>query len=246
MNERRKRRLADAETGFASVLVSGTQLSIPFPPLVRTDRRVENHYSVISSTLFNAMHRRQIFALPFVLLTACSKAPVAFLNTDLTGATFGRRFSLTDHQGRLRTLDDFRGKVVVLFFGYTSCPDICPSTLARLAEVMKVLGAEAEKVQVLFVTLDPERDSAERLKDFVPWFNPTFLGLRGDTAQIKAVQEEFRVFSVRKEVGSELGYVLDHSSGAYVFDPAGNLRLYVKDTTSTSDIVSDIRHLLKG
>lgn len=190
------------------------------------------------------MDRRQIFALPFVLLTACSKAPVAFLNTDLTGATFGRHLSLTDHQGQPRTLDDFRGKVVVLFFGYTSCPDICPSTLARLAEVMKVLGADAGKVQILFVTLDPERDSAERLKDFVPWFNPTFLGLRGDKEQIKAVQEEFRIFSARKEVGSELGYILDHSSGAYVFDPAGKLRLYVKDTSSVADIVSDIRQLL--
>lgn len=190
------------------------------------------------------MDRRQIFALPFVLLTACSKAPVAFLNTDLTGATFGRRLSLTDHKGQPRTLDDFRGKVVVLFFGYTSCPDICPSTLARLAEVMKVLGADAGKVQILFVTLDPERDSTERLKDFVPWFNPTFLGLRGDKEQIKAVQEEFRIFSARKEVGSELGYILDHSSGAYVFDPAGKLRLYVKDTSSVADIVSDIRQLL--
>ena len=189
------------------------------------------------------MDRRQIFALPFVLLTACSKAPVAFLNTDLTGATFGRRLSLTDHKGQPRTLDDFRGKVVVLFFGYTSCPDICPSTLARLAEVMKVLGADAGKVQILFVTLDPERDSAERLKDFVPWFNPTFLGLRGDKEQIKAVQEEFRIFSARTAVGSELGYLLAHSSGAYVFDPAGKLRLYVKDTSSVADIGSDIRQL---
>ena len=182
--------------------------------------------------------------LPLALLSACNQAPAGFLNTELTGATFGRRLSLTDHHGQLRTLDDFRGKVVVLFFGYTSCPDICPGTLARLAEVMKALGAEAGKVQVLFVTLDPERDSAERLKGFAPWFNPTFLGMRGDAAQIKAVQEEFRVFSARKEVGGDLGYVLDHSSGAYVFDPAGNLRLYVKDTSSVADIVADIRQLL--
>lgn len=192
------------------------------------------------------MNRRQIFALPFVFLAACSKAPEVFLNTDLTGATFGRRLRLTDHQGQLRTLDDFRGKVVVLFFGYTSCPDVCPGTLARLAEVMKVLGNEAGKVQVLFVTLDPERDSAQRLKEFVPWFNPTFLGLRGNNEQIKAVQEEFRVFSARKEVGSDLGYVLDHSSGAYVFDPAGNLRLYVKDSASVADIAADIRKLMVG
>ncbi len=111
----------------------------------------------------------------------------------------------------------------MIFFGYTSCPDICPTTLARLAEVMKALGPAAGAVQVLFVTLDPERDSAERLKEFVPWFHPSFLGLRGDQAQIKVVTDEFRVFSARKEVGSELGYVLDHSSGAYVFDPVGRL-----------------------
>ena len=111
---------------------------------------------------------------------------------------------------------------------------------------MKALGPEAEKVQVLFVTVDPERDTAARLKDFVPWFHPSFLGLRGDAAQTRAVSEEFRVFSSRREVGSELGYVLDHSSGAYVFDPAGRLRLYVKDTASVEDIVADIRLLQEG
>jgi len=131
-------------------------------------------------------------------------------------------------------------------FGYTSCPDICPTTLSRLAEVMKALGPEAEKVQVLFVSVDPERDTAERLKDFVPWFHPSFVGLRGDAAQTRAVSEEFRVFSSRREVGSQLGYVLDHSSGAYVYDPAGRLRLYVKDNSSVDDIVADIRQLLAG
>jgi protein SCO1/2 len=192
------------------------------------------------------MRRRLFIALSCTLLTACSRAPVAFRNTDLTGATFGRGFELEDHHGQRRSLADFRGKVVVIFFGYTSCPDICPTTLARLAEVMKALGPAAGAVQVLFVTLDPERDSAERLKEFVPWFHPSFLGLRGDQAQIKVVTNEFRVFSARKEVGSELGYVLDHSSGAYVFDPVGRLRLYVKDTANVNDIVADIRLLQEG
>jgi protein SCO1 len=192
------------------------------------------------------MRRRLFLALPCALLAACSRAPVAFRNTDLTGATFGRGFELTDHRGQQRSLADFRGKVVVIFFGYTSCPDICPTALARLAEVMKTLGPAAGAVQVLFVTLDPERDSGERLDAFVPWFHPSFLGLRGDPVQIKAVADEFRVFSARKEVGSELGYVLDHSSGAYVFDPAGRLRLYVKDTASVDDVVADIRLLQDG
>lgn len=192
------------------------------------------------------INRRLFLVLSAAALLACNRAAVAFRNTDLTGASFGGQLSLTDHHGQQRSLADFRGKAVVLFFGYTACPDICPTTLARLAEVMKALGAEAERVQVLFVTLDPERDSAERLKDFVPWFYPGFLGLRGDAAQTKAVTDEFRVFAARKPVDGELGYVIDHSSGAYVFDPAGRLRLYVRDTASVDDIVTDLRLLLQG
>ena len=192
------------------------------------------------------MKRRLFLALLGVLLLACNRAPVVFRNTDLTGATFGRQLSLTDHHGQLRSLNDFRGKAIVVFFGYTACPDICPTMLARLAEVMKALGDDAQRVQVLLVTVDPERDSADRLKDFVPWFYPTFLGLRGDAAQTRAVTEEFRVFAARKSVSGELGYVIDHSSGAYIFDPAGRLRLYIKDSASIDDIATDVRCLLRG
>lgn len=192
------------------------------------------------------MNRRLFLALLAALLLSCKKPPLAFRNTDLTGASFGRQLALVDHHGQPRSLADFNGKATVVFFGYTSCPDICPTMLARLAEVMKTLGGEASRVQVLFVTIDPERDSAERLRDFVPWFNPTFLGLSGDQAQTKATLEEFRIFAARKQVAGELGYVIDHSAGAYVFDPAGRLRLYVKDTASVDDIVADIRLLLQG
>lgn len=192
------------------------------------------------------MNRRFFLTVSVALLLSCNKQPVAFRNTDLTGASFGRRLALPDHHGQQRSLADFKGKATVVFFGYTSCPDICPTMLARLAEVMKTLGSDASRVQVLFVTVDPERDSAERLRDFVPWFNPAFLGLRGDVAQIKAATEEFRVFAARKPVEGELGYVIDHSTGAYVFDPAGHLRLYVKDTASVDDIAADIRLLLQG
>ncbi len=192
------------------------------------------------------MNRRLFLALSIAALLACKRQPVVLRNTDLTGATFGRHLTLVDHHGQQRSLSDFRGKAIVLFFGYISCPDICPTMLARLAEVMKSLGGDAERVQVLFVTVDPERDSADRLKDFVPWFNPTFLGLRGDAAQIKAATEEFRVFAARKPVEGELGYVIDHSTGAYVFDPSGRLRLYVKDTSSIEDIAADIQALLQG
>ena len=192
------------------------------------------------------MKRRFFLAIPGVLLLACSRAPAGFRNTDLTGANFGRQLQLTDHEGKPRTLADFRGKVIVIFFGYTSCPDICPTMLSKLTQVMQALGPAAQSVQVLFVTLDPERDSGERLKEFVPWFHPSFLGLRGDAAQTKAAADEFRVFSARKEVGSGIGYVLDHSSGAYVLDPAGRLRLYVKDSVGADDIVADIRQLQDG
>ena len=192
------------------------------------------------------MKRRLFLAMSVVALLSCKRRPVTFVNTDLTGANFGRQLALLDHHGQMRSLADFQGKATVVFFGYTACPDICPTMLAKLADVMKVLGSGAERVQVLFVTLDPQRDSAERLKDFVPWFNPTFLGLRGDEVQIKAATEEFRVFAARKPVEGELGYVIDHSTGAYVFDPAGRLRLYVKDTSSVEEIASDIRLLQQG
>lgn len=192
------------------------------------------------------MRNRLCILLCLAMLAGCSPPPASFVNTDLTGATFARGLTLDDHDGRQRTLADFHGKVVVVFFGYTSCPDICPSTLARLAGAMQQLGAEAQRVQVLFVTLDPERDSGERLKTFVPWFHPGFLGLRGDAAQTRAASEEFRVFSARKAVDGELGYVLDHSTGAYVFDPAGRIRLYVKDSASIEEIVADLRLLLSG
>lgn len=192
------------------------------------------------------MIRRRFLVLLPLLLAACKPAPLVWRNTDLTGASFGRQLQLTDHHGQLRNLTDFHGKAIVLFFGYTSCPDVCPTTLARFAEVMKTLGEEAERVQVLFVTLDPERDSAARLAEFVPWFHPSFIGLRGDSGQIRHATEEFRIFSARKPVEGELGYVIDHSSGAYVFDPAGRLRLYVKDTASVEDIAADLRQLLRG
>ena len=192
------------------------------------------------------MTRRLLLILLCLLALACSREPPSFRATELTGATFGRQLELPDHYGQLRSLKDFAGKAVVVFFGYTSCPDICPGTLARFAEVMKALGPQAEKVQVLFVSLDPERDTPERLQAFVPWFYPSFLGLRGDATQTRLAAEEFRVFSARQEVGGSLGYVLDHSSGAYIFDPAGRLRLYVKDGALVEDIVADLRLLLAG
>ncbi|MGE5491515.1 MAG: SCO family protein [Actinomycetota bacterium] len=179
-------------------------------------------------------------------LTACSRQAPVFHGTDITGASFGQHLALTDHNGQPRRLEDFRGKAVVLFFGYTACPDVCPTTLAKFAEVMKALGPEAQKVQVLFVTLDPERDTPARLKEFVPWFDPSFIGLYGDRAAIDAAAKEFRIYAAKKEVGGGMGYVLDHTAGAYVFDPAGRLRLFVSDTGQVADIAADLKVLLAG
>ena len=164
-----------------------------------------------------------------MMLAACDKPAPQFHATDITGASFGQRLALTDHNGQPRKLEDFRGRAVVLFFGYTACPDVCPTTLSKYAEVLKALGPEAAKVQVLFVTLDPERDTPQRLKEFVPWFDPSFIGLYGDRAATEAAAKEFRIFAARKEVGGGMGYVLDHTAASYIFDPAGRLRLYVAD-----------------
>ena len=181
-------------------------------------------------------------------LTGCGeRMPAAFSTTDVSGAAFGRTLAgLRDHHGTPRTLADFQGKAVLLFFGYTSCPDVCPTTLARFAEVMKALGADAGRVQVLFVTLDPERDTPEKLAAYVPWFDPSFVGLYGDAAATDAAAKEFKVFHARVAGSDGMGYVIDHSAGAYALDPAGKLRLYIKDDAPTEAIVGDLKRLLSG
>jgi protein SCO1/2 len=213
---------------------------------VRTNSQIQNQNSWIKFKKFPPM-RRLLLSLFCLLALACNRPPPPpFHATDLTGASFGRQLELTDHHGLRRSLADFRGQAVIVYFGYTACPDVCPTTLTRFAAMMRSLGPQAAKVQVLFVSLDPERDSAERLAAFVPWFYPSFLGLRGDVEQTKAVAEEFRVFSSRQEIGGGLGYVLDHSTGAYVFDPAGRLRLFLKDDAAVEDVAADLRLLLAG
>jgi len=182
-----------------------------------------------------------------LLLGACApEKPVTFHSTDITGAEFGRQLALTGHDGKPRSLADYRGKLVVVFFGYTTCPDICPTTLARFADVVKSLGEQGQQVQVLFVTVDPARDTAERLASYVPWFHPSFVGLYGDAATTEATAREFKIFYSKKELEGGVGYVMDHSAGAYVFDPAGRLRLYVKDEVSNADLAADLRLLLSG
>jgi protein SCO1/2 len=182
-----------------------------------------------------------------LLAAGCDKLaskPPAFQNTDLTGLDYAKGFSLTDHNGKARTLADFKGKVVVLFFGYTQCPDVCPTTMAEMAAVMKELGPAASEVQVLFVTLDPERDTQQLLASYVPAFDKRFLGLRGTPEQTAATAKEFKVF-VAKVPGKEPGsYTVDHTAGSYVFDKEGRVRLFLRHGQGPAPIVHDLRQLL--
>lgn len=190
------------------------------------------------------MHRA-LRMLALLVLGACTQ-PAHFSATDITGAEWGRDFHLSDHNAKPSQLADFKGKAVVIFFGYTQCPDVCPTTLSGMAEVAKLLGADADRVQVLFITLDPERDTPAVLARYVTAFNPAFLGLSGDLAATAATAKEFKVF-YQKQAGSTAGsYTLDHTAASYVYDPAGRLRLYVAYGTPPEKIAGDIRQLLVG
>jgi len=178
-----------------------------------------------------------------VFLGACSAEAPKFRGTDITGADFGKELALTGHDGKPRTLADFRGKAVVLFFGFTHCPDICPTTLADAAGVMKKLGNDADRVQVLMVTVDPERDTPAVLAQYVPAFDPRFLGLYGDAAATQRAAKEFKIFYEKRKAGAS--YSVDHSGQSYVIDPQGRLRLFVRHDRIAQDLADDLRALLK-
>nr|WP_240162523.1 SCO family protein [Glaciimonas sp. PAMC28666] len=167
-----------------------------------------------------------------------------FINTDVTGLGYARDFALTDHTGKPRTLADFKGKVVVVFFGYTQCPDVCPTTMAEMSSAMKELGPLADKVQVLFVTVDPERDTQALLAQYVPAFDPRFLGLYGDQAATEKVAKEFRVFYQKVPGKTPGSYSFDHTAGSYVFDPQGHIRLFVRNGQGPDPIAHDLKILL--
>ena len=195
-----------------------------------------------------ATWRTTLAALAWVLaamLCACGQERAKFTGTDVSGASFGRDFDLVDQSGARRTLADFRGKVVVLFFGYTHCPDVCPTTMAQLAQATHELGEDAKRVQVLFVTVDPERDTQELLARYVPAFDPSFLGLRGDTQATERVTRDFKILVQKNPGNSPENYTVDHSAGTYIFDPEGRLRVYVSYGQGPEVFVHDIRALLR-
>ena len=188
-----------------------------------------------------------LLLLSALAVAGCGGNAPAFRATDISGTTeWGRDFALPDTTGQLRRLGDFRGKAVVLFFGYTQCPDVCPTTLSTMAEVMKQLGGDAARLQVVFVTLDPERDTPALIAEYMAQFHPGFLGLRGDKVATDAVAREFKVFFTKQAAGKAGGYTIDHTAGSYVFDPQGRLRLYVRHGAPAADIAADLKLLLAG
>ena len=195
--------------------------------------------------------RRAVVAGCVVLALAmagCQRTPhpPVFQATDITGAEFARDFKLTDHNGQSRTLASFKGKVVAIFFGYTHCPDVCPTTLADFATALKQLGPLADRVQVLFVTVDPQRDTPALLKQFVPAFDPRFLGMVADADALKAIAKEYKVVYQKTSVKDADNYLIDHSAGTYVYDAQGRLRLLMPYGSSPDAIAHDLKVLLES
>ena len=175
---------------------------------------------------------------------AATTSPSPFSGIDITGADYGKALKLTDHTGKSRSLDDFKGKVVLVFFGFTHCPEVCPTTLHELATVLKQLGTDADRVQVLFVTLDPARDSQEMLAKFVPSFHPNFLALRGDEAATKAAAQSFHVFFEKRPGATPDSYTIEHFTGTFIFDREGRLRLLMNYDIGIDKIIHDVKLLL--
>ena len=192
------------------------------------------------------LHRRSLIALAAAgCLAACTDTKPSFTAVDITGADYAKDFHLTDHNGRERSLQDFRGKVVVVFFGFAQCPDVCPTSMAELAQVKQSLGADGDKLQGLFVTVDPERDTPEVLKAYMANFDPSFLALRTSPEGLAALAKDFKVYYKKVEGKTPTSYTMDHSAGSYVYDPQGRLRLYVRYGAGADALLADVRQLLK-
>jgi len=179
------------------------------------------------------------------LFSACKEGP-SFHAIDITGADYARDFALTDHNGQSRTLADFRGKVVMVFFGYTQCPDVCPTSMTEMAAIKKALGADADRFQGLFVTVDPQRDKPDMLKAYMESFDPTFLALYTTPEQTAALAKDFKVFYKKVPGSTPDTYTIDHTAGSYVYDPSGKLRLFTRYNTQPEVTVADLRVLLQG
>lgn len=193
--------------------------------------------------------RRILLVAALAVLTGCDK-PVgsgpkaAFRGIDITGAEYARSLTLTDQHGQARTLEQFKGKVTVVFFGYTQCPDVCPATMAELAQIKKALGKDGDRVQGIFVTVDPQRDTQDILKNYMASFDPNFVALRGTAEQTKAAAKEFKVFYALTPGKTEGSYTVDHTAGSFVFDAKGKVRLFVRYGSGVEALTADLKTLL--
>ncbi|MEJ6020782.1 SCO family protein [Ramlibacter sp. PS4R-6] len=191
------------------------------------------------------MNRRHLLAAAAAALaSACTESKPKFAGVDVTGAPYGKDFNLPDADGKPRALAEFKGKLVALFFGYTQCPDACPTTMAELAEAKKLLGAQGDQLQVVFVTVDPARDTAPILKAYMGNFDATFLALRPNEQQLEQVAKDFKVYYKKAEGGDAKNYTMDHTASTYVFDMQGRLRLYERYGSGPQVLAADFKKLL--
>lgn len=200
------------------------------------------------------MKRRKLLSLTATLavaggllsLAGCSEKAPSFVSIDITGADYARDFSLPDHHGRTRSIKDFAGKVVVVFFGYTQCPDVCPTSMSELAEIRKLLGADGDRLQGIFITVDPDRDTPEVLKAYMENFDPSFLALRpASPEQLATLAKDFKAYYKKVDGRTPTSYTMDHSAGSYVFDPQGRIRLFTRYGMGAPALAGDLRQLLK-
>jgi protein SCO1 len=194
------------------------------------------------------MMQRRSLLLTTLSLVACSaeKPKPAFKNIDITGAAYAKALSLPDAEGKTRTLTDFSGKVVIVFFGFAQCPDVCPTTMAEIAEVRQKLGAAGARVQPVFITVDPERDTAAVLKDYVRPFGADVVALRGTLEQTQAAAKDFKVFFAKVPGKTEGSYTIDHTAGSFIFDTKGQVRLFVRYGGGADALADDLKLLLDG
>ena len=180
------------------------------------------------------------------VLMACTPEVKPFKSTDVTGASFGQNLQIKDHNGNLRSIEDFKGKIVVVFFGFAQCPDVCPTSMATMAEVKRLLGAQGDRLQVLFITVDPDRDTQALLNEYMANFDPSFIALRPEPDELDAVASSFKVYQKKVPGSTPTTYTVDHSAGKYIFDPESRVRLFSAYGTDAATIASDIQILLSA